>query len=297
MSWAFAKKKDLPGIRTLLSAREWECATLTHRLLCGGSYRLPASGQARLALRRENGDIGQVLYMTKSGVVIPYLPGLPLANPVEGEALREIFQQAWGKACIVIGLEPYLLAFSAWAGIEPIISVEYYLMVNGGLSREAPSREALSRQAQTPPRAEIPKLEIRWAKAADLCLILPMQEAYEKEEILFHEDDFSISKTRSELKLNLKTQLICLGFYEGQLIAKAGTNARGFTIDQIGGVYTRPDFRDKKIARTLVAHLMRHIFANGKTACLFVKKQNSPAIRLYSNLGFRIAENYRISYF
>jgi predicted GNAT family acetyltransferase len=140
-------------------------------------------------------------------------------------------------------------------------------------------------------------LEIRRAKLADLQAILPIQEAYEKEEILFRDEDFSISKTRGELKFNLKTQLVYLGFHAGRLVAKGGTNARGFTCDQIGGVYTCPDLRSKGIARLLMRRLLCHIFADGKSACLFVKKHNLPALRLYGGLGFRIAENYRISYF
>jgi predicted GNAT family acetyltransferase len=284
MSWAFAKKTDLPAIRRLLCVREWECASLTGRLLSGGKYELPAQGKARLALRRENTDVRQVLYMTKSGVVIPYFPGLSFMDPGEARAAREIFQRAWGNISILIGLKPYVEAFTAWMGLYPLVSVDYYLMASAGFPGEIPHTESFP-------------LEIRRAKSADLQTILPLQEAYEKEEILFRDEDFNIAKTRSELKLNLKTQLIYLGFYAGNLIVKGGTNARGFTCDQIGGVYTCPDFRGKKIARLLMRRLLLHIFSDGKTACLFVKKHNLPALRLYDGLGFRIAENYRISYF
>jgi GNAT superfamily N-acetyltransferase len=294
MIWSFAEKNDLPAIRDFLCAREWECASLTGRLLCGGRYELPAPAKARLALRRENGHIRQVLYMTKSGLILPYFPGLPVSDPQEGEAVWEIFQRAWGSISILVGLKNYVQAFTAWAGISPRVFVDYYLMVTAGTVSSGMVSSGLSPQNFS---AGIPSLEIRRAKSADLNIILPLQEAYEKEEILFHEADFQSSKTRAELKLNLKTQLIYLGFYEGKLIAKGGTNARGFTSDQIGGVYTCPDFRGKKIARSLMERLLHHIFADGKTACLFVKKHNLPAIRLYNGLGFRIAENYRISYF
>jgi predicted GNAT family acetyltransferase len=80
-------------------------------------------------------------------------------------------------------------------------------------------------------------------------------------------------------------------------MAKGGTNARGFTYDQIGGLFTHPAFRGRKAARFLMGRLLEHIFRDGKKACLFVKTHNLPALRLYDNLGFRIAENYRISYF
>ncbi|MDR1625120.1 MAG: GNAT family N-acetyltransferase [Spirochaetia bacterium] len=284
MSWAFARRAELPALRGLLCEREWECASLTGRLLAGGKYALPASGSARLALRGENGRPRQVLYMTKSGLVIPYFPGLPAADAREAQAARGIFRSAWGKLSILVGLKTYVQTFTAWLGMDPLVSVDYYLMASAGFPQELP-------------RAGAFPLEIRRAKAADLPAILPLQEAYEKEEILFRDEDYSASKTRSELKLNLKTQLVYLGFYAGRLIAKGATNARGFTCDQIGGVYTLPDFRGRGIARLLMRRLLWHIFADGKTACLFVKKHNLPALRLYGGLGFRIAENYRISYF
>jgi ribosomal protein S18 acetylase RimI-like enzyme len=43
--------------------------------------------------------------------------------------------------------------------------------------------------------------------------------------------------------------------------------------------------------------LLRRIFAEKSTVCLFVKKNNLPALALYGKLGFRVADGYRISYF
>jgi predicted GNAT family acetyltransferase len=140
-------------------------------------------------------------------------------------------------------------------------------------------------------------MEIRQAGARDFAALLPLQEAYEREEILFNQDDFNLDKTRRELRLSLKNHIIYLASSAGMVMAKGGTNARGFTYDQIGGVFTHPDFRGKRAARSLMSRLMEHIFAGGKNACLFVKTHNLPALKLYDNLGFRIAENYRISYF
>jgi ribosomal protein S18 acetylase RimI-like enzyme len=43
--------------------------------------------------------------------------------------------------------------------------------------------------------------------------------------------------------------------------------------------------------------LLRRIFAEKQTACLFVKTNNLPALSLYRKLGFRIGDGYQISYF
>jgi predicted GNAT family acetyltransferase len=83
----------------------------------------------------------------------------------------------------------------------------------------------------------------------------------------------------------------------GVPVAKAGTNARGFTTDQIGGVFTRPDLRHRGAARAVMTALLEHVRRDRRQACLFVKKDNAPAIRLYLGLGFDVRGEYRISYY
>jgi GNAT superfamily N-acetyltransferase len=285
MCWTFAKKKDMAALRDFLVTREWECAALTGRLRsAAGRPELPPPASALVALRKNGAAIRQVLYMRPNGFIIPYFPGLCLSDPGEAEAVREVFFRAWGALGVLVGLRAFTRAFALWIGVRPAACVDYYLM----RARELPPGLSLP---------EIPRFEIRRARQEDLESILPLQEAYEKEEILLNQEDFDSGKTRKELAHNLKNQIIYLVFLDGKLIAKGGTNSRGFTCDQIGGVFTRPDFRGKKAARFLMNSLLAHIYADGKQACLFVKKHNLPAISLYGSLGFRIAENYRISYF
>ena len=285
MSWAFAEKKDIPETRKLLTAREWECAALTGRLKDRhGRLEIPDPAKARLALRREDGHIRQALYMASSGLTIPYLPGLDLADSNEADALRDIFFQAWGTVSVLVGLKAFVDAFGSCVRARPVTCVDYYLM----------------RALEPPPGAsslEIPQIQTRQAQGKDFEALLPLQEAYAKEEILINPDDFDMAKTRKELKYSLTNHIIYIALANGQIIAKGGTNSRGFTYDQIGGVYTCPEYRRKRVARFLMNNLLTHIFSQGKRACLFVKTHNLPAIRLYDSLGFRIAENYRISYF
>jgi predicted GNAT family acetyltransferase len=81
------------------------------------------------------------------------------------------------------------------------------------------------------------------------------------------------------------------------VVAKAGTNARGFGVDQIGGVFTLEKLRNSGIAFRVMEELLRQVFAHKDMACLFVKKDNLPALALYKRLGFATADSYRISYF
>jgi uncharacterized protein len=83
----------------------------------------------------------------------------------------------------------------------------------------------------------------------------------------------------------------------GVIVAKAGTNARGFGVDQIGGVYTLPARRGRGLGYALMVALLAEIGAEGRMPALFVKPGNAPARALYRGLGFRDIGDYRADYF
>jgi predicted GNAT family acetyltransferase len=99
------------------------------------------------------------------------------------------------------------------------------------------------------------------------------------------------------LKAALKEEIVYVAELDGVPVAKAATNARGFDVDQIGGVYTVPGERGKGIGAVVVGALLKALFAEKSSACLFVKKRNRPAIALYDRLGFEPVTDYIISYY
>ena len=80
-------------------------------------------------------------------------------------------------------------------------------------------------------------------------------------------------------------------------VAKAGTNAQGKNYFQLGGVFCREEFRNRRIAFFVIQHLLQYIHSCEKKASLFVKVKNEPAKKLYKNLGFTETGKYGISYF
>ena len=80
-------------------------------------------------------------------------------------------------------------------------------------------------------------------------------------------------------------------------MGKAGTNARGFRVDQIGGVYTLPARRGRGIAAALMAALLADILGQGRKPSLFVKPTNAAALALYRSLGFEDIGDFRADYF
>jgi predicted GNAT family acetyltransferase len=75
---------------------------------------------------------------------------------------------------------------------------------------------------------------------------------------------------------------------EGRLAAMAGERMKldGFT--EVSGVCTHPDFRGRGLAGALSAAVAGSIRERGETAFLHAYSSNTPAIRLYERLGFRL---------
>jgi predicted GNAT family acetyltransferase len=75
---------------------------------------------------------------------------------------------------------------------------------------------------------------------------------------------------------------------EGVLIAMAGERMKqpGFT--EVSGVCTAPRARGRGLARALSAAVAARILERGETPYLHAYATNTPAIRLYESLGFRL---------
>ena len=142
-----------------------------------------------------------------------------------------------------------------------------------------------------------PDLELRLATLDDLDALVPLQTAYEFEEVLTPIHSFNRAACRASLARALERHLVFVAEEGGVIVGKAATNARGISVDQVGGVYTLPQRRGRGVARALMEELLRAIEGSGRRAVLFVKPENAPARALYRGLGFEEIGDYRADYF
>ncbi|HTX72234.1 MAG TPA: GNAT family N-acetyltransferase [Rectinemataceae bacterium] len=280
-TWHRAERRDLGELGAFLAGREEQCTGLTGRLLRDGELHIPSSVRGALWVARRDGEIAGVTLCHPSRLALPFLP-----PQGEGDAeLAALMEGRGWTAASAIGRPGDLDRFGLLGGLGIKVSVQYRLM----LLRDRP------RPAVRPPGA--PSLDIRIAGVSDLDALLPLQIAYEHEEVLTPVHRFDAAACRAALLRSLRGQLIFLAEAEGAIVAKAGTNARGLGHDQIGGVFTLPERRGEGIGGAVVGALLEAIAALGRRAVLFVKPENRAAVGLYRRLGFEDIGPYRADYF
>jgi ribosomal protein S18 acetylase RimI-like enzyme len=84
-----------------------------------------------------------------------------------------------------------------------------------------------------------------------------------------------------------------LGLYlgihlENQLAAMAGERLKPSGFTEVSAVCTHPDFQGRGAAQALILSVVEHIRQLGRTPFLHSRPDNTPAIRVYEKLGFRI---------
>ncbi|MFL0683908.1 MAG: GNAT family N-acetyltransferase [Algoriphagus aquaeductus] len=75
-------------------------------------------------------------------------------------------------------------------------------------------------------------------------------------------------------------------FSEGKLVSMAGSRLSPSPYTEVSAVCTHPDFAGQGISRKVMPFVLQRIQQRGSTPFLHLYPENSPAFKLYSNLGF-----------
>lgn len=288
MSWSVAGPQDLDPILEFLENREHTCVPFVSHLLKDGKPSFPTRIKKRifkLESRRDRGTISGLVLQTTFGFVFPVLDTPEAEQEPRLRELSRRLRKGFFQAVTVMGRKSDVARIEKLLGRDPDTQVTYYIMarIGGPPPRSAP-----------PPSG----YTFRRADSRDLDALLPLQAAYEKEEVIVDGREVNHSVVYHNMRTALEHHITYVAeLNDGTPVAKASTNARGLTYDQIGGVYTVPQERNKGIGRELMRYLMEDVHAAGKNTTLFVKQHNTPALSMYQRLGFEQKNEFAISYY
>ena len=134
---------------------------------------------------------------------------------------------------------------------------------------------------------------LRAAHKSDLDLLVPACAAAHYEEIridpLSRDADGFRWRTRNQIEEGRSW----LWLEDGVIRFKAEASAWTPSAVQLQQVWTDPEARGKGDAQRALADLCRLLLAHVPTVCLFVRPENTPALRLYDSIGMTRALTYR----
>jgi predicted GNAT family acetyltransferase len=286
--WQVAGSNEQAPLLSFIKSDEWRCVSFSSRLRAAAESSRDAEPATTLVWVEKGAQhpvVTAALMLTRSGVALPVLDGQDRFELEPGNRLCLVLDRFRSRVHSVMGMRSCVLKMEAALLKRPFASIDYHMMTID------------LAQWQPDASTDLRSVTVRKAYPEDTDAMFPLQRSYELEEVYLDPRQFDDRRCRSLLRRGLREELVYVAESAGIPVAKAGTNARGFTTDQIGGVFTRKDLRHRGLARLVMITLMDHIRRDKQHACLFVKKDNGPAIRLYLGLGFRIRGEYRISYY
>lgn len=285
MSWSAAKKSDFTALVSFLCEREHRCVSLTSRLLFARNDPFFDRKPFILLNKNRGGKVTGVLYFSSVGTILPVFSRATTMSDDDLAAIAAFSKRFYRRLHSIIGTAQDVVKTETILSAKPVTKNSYILM----------SKETADFPSHIP--SPPPDITIRKAESRDARKLYPLQKNYEIEEVLVHPDRFNPGGCMNHLRYNLSRHITFCAEEKKNIIAKGGTNGIGFSYYQLGGIYTLPEYRNKGISTALVIRLFSEITSLGKKACLFVKTENAPALRVYHKLGFDIRENFSVSYF
>lgn len=289
MSWRFYTRKDLSSLLAFLEGVEWKCVGITSRVreslnILWGSR---AGYDILINEMKIKGapEVTEVIMLTRHGLILPLMdPAMPCTLN-HNNKFSTLFSRYTRRLHSIMGSQDSVVKVENLFQKKYRARNEYFLMV-----------KKLS-EFDGEPIPPVPDLIIRPARYEDAPRLFELQKHYELEEVYVDPLYFDEERCRALLKKNLRKQIVFVAEMNGEPLSKAGTNARGFRVDQLGGVFTREDKRNMGYAFWVMVTLLDYLKKSRVSVSLFVKKSNPAALALYEKLNFETRDDFRISYY
>jgi uncharacterized protein len=263
---------------------EYKSISFISRINRNGNLVIPSGKVAKIfcEISKENtNDILNVIMITAGGIILPLFSDIKPQNLIVNEMIKNILIYNKRIFCI-LGIS------EDTAIVKKSFNYSKYSIINYSLLLRENEKCLYSLEKSS--------LKIKKAKKKDAFLLYPLEKSYLLEEVLVGTNAINQQAALLNLRKTCSTQFVFYAVSEKKIIAKVNTNGKGLEYYQIGGVYTKPEYRNRGISTLLMKILLNEIQTSGKKTVLYVKNENKPALALYKKLGFRIADNYSAHY-
>jgi predicted GNAT family acetyltransferase len=179
---------------------------------------------------------------------------------------------------------------------QEVEMLEAMLLPFGLCSHETVNFKLMALEKRSSPVKAPKGISFRRAERSDTNALLPLQAAYEKEEVLPAGSIFDIRASRYNLERIISKEKTLIALMDDRIVAKINTNAESYSRCQIGGVYVLPEYRGRGIASCLTAAFSRILLTENKGINLFVNNHNIAAHKVYVRCGFKEIADYSIVY-
>lgn len=281
-----ASKTDYTHIHQFLIPYEHTCVLLASYVRKESEHIFIISQKTSIT---NHTDIFGILYLDKTLLhCIPLLQSDELKNELK-ESLYLFLQNPDHKIKCINGeqiISSLMVEILAELGHTPSQTNTYQLMTLETQTKTCTPPEPLSNGD-----------EIIRCTEHDIDILMDLQKKYLIKEVAPAGKEVTDLECRLSLKQILKNQLCFALYSDGEIVAKANTNAIGLHWIQIGGVFTHPLYRRNHYAWHLVYTICNRIQKTNRNICLFVKQRNTPAHQLYHQLGFLDKEGFSIIYY
>ena len=297
MKFIAASGRTFPMIEEFITPHEYKCVTLASHIRKKDEHIFIISKSDSVQTAQ---DIAGVIYFDKT--LLHCIPDITTLSPTVSldvnqtitelsQAFLQFFetQKVFSENKIKvlngesIGTD-FILSILKSKSLEPQQTNHYKLMT-------------LDDYLLPPPEPLSCDDEIRRCNDNDFDSLFELQKKYIVKEVAPANKQVSDLECSASLKQILKNQLCFALYSDGEVVAKANTNAIGINWVQLGGVYTHPLYRKNYYAWNLVYAICGRIKKTSRNVCLFVKDKNNPALQLYHRIGFTEKCDFEICYF
>ena len=290
MSWKKYSSRYREELFSLLIEKEYEALSFSSRFISRPKFQIAEKKETVFIYTDVKDRITAALMITKNGQLLPLVEDSALIQEINfKEAVKNMGTSVYYINSIMgekNAVDSVNKAVSEIINHDKLTEYIYHVMVINKSSDYIPPDYISDRS-----------LIIRKPGTEDIPKLIPLQEMYEKEEVLPSGSLFDPALAKKYIQNSVKNRISAVCEISGRIVSKANTNGDGINYSQIGGVFTLPEFRNRGIGKKVTGKLVEKIIEQGKKPSLFVKQNNLPAASVYLKLGFTIKSSFKITLF